>query len=164
MLHKRKLDEPLEEVTEHCIARLNELAQQAARWVADNRQSLISRKPELPPGMINRPADNVRPLLAIAEVAGADWPEMAREAVSTAIAAAGDDTESVGVQLLADIRSVFTEERLPTKTLLERLHGLEGRPWPEYGRKQQPISANQLARLLKRYGTRPGPGECPAYC
>ena len=135
---------------------VNELAQQAARWVADNRQNLISTKPELPVGMINRPADNVRPLLAIAEVAGAEWPGMAREAVSTAIAATGDDTESIGVQLLADIRGVFTEGRLATKTLLERLHGLDGRPWPEYGRKQQPISATQLARLLKRYSTGPG--------
>ena len=102
--------------------------------------------------MINRAADNVRPLLTIAEVAGGDWPELAREAVSTVIAGAGDEAESIGVQLLTDIRSIFTEEKLPTKLLLDRLHGLDGRPWPEYGRKQQPISASQLARHLRKYG------------
>lgn len=157
LLQKRKQDEPMEGLTEHHIAKLNELAQQAARWVTDNRQNLVAARPELPTGMFNRDADNARPLLSIAEVAGADWPELARDAVSMAIAGAGDETESIGVQLLADIRNVFVEERLSTIMLLDRLYALDGRPWAEYGRKEKPISASQLARLLKRYGTRPGP-------
>ncbi len=33
LLHKRKVDEPLEELTEHHITHLRELASQAARWV-----------------------------------------------------------------------------------------------------------------------------------
>jgi hypothetical protein len=33
---------------------------------------------------------------------------------------------------------------------------MEDRPWAEYGRQAKPISKNQIARLLKSFGIRPG--------
>ncbi len=33
---------------------------------------------------------------------------------------------------------------------------MEGRPWPEYGRGRKPITTNQIAKLLRPLGIRPG--------
>ena len=57
---------------------LKPLLQQAARWVADNKIKLGAIDPDMPAGIGNRTADNWRPLIAIADVAGGDWPERAR--------------------------------------------------------------------------------------
>lgn len=92
------------------------------RWIADNRDILLATKPELPAGVFNREADNIRPLITIAEVVGADWPGRAREAVSIVMSGAGDDAESIGVRLLADIRAVFEragDDKLPSKLLAQ---------------------------------------------
>jgi putative DNA primase/helicase len=159
LLQKRRQDETLEELSDHHVGHLNDLASQITRWVADNRQNLLTIKPELPVGIFNRDADNVRPLLTIAEVAGGDWPGQAREAVFAVMSDVGDDAESIGVRLLADMRTVFEQtghDKLPSKILTQHLHEFEDRPWAEYGRKEQPISPSQLARLLRRYGITPG--------
>jgi Protein of unknown function (DUF3631) len=51
--------------------------------------------------------------------------------------------------------------------LVEKLHGLEARPWSEWGRMRKPISATGVARLLKQYDIRPvnnvGPGMLKGY-
>ncbi len=54
----------------------------------------------------NRTADNWRPLIAIADVAGGEWPERAREI------AIGDKmpVQELGIMLLEDIKKVFEEE------------------------------------------------------
>jgi hypothetical protein len=39
---------------------------------------------------------------------------------------------------------------------MNRLHEMKDRPCAEYGRQAKPISKNQIARLLKPYGIRPG--------
>ncbi len=159
LLQKRKQDETLEELADHHVDHLHGLACQIARWVIDNRDNLLAAKPELPIGIFNREADNIRPLLAIAEIAGGDWPEQAREAVFVVMSGVGDDAESIGVQLLADIQAVFEQigdNKLPSKVLANHLHQIEDRPWAEYGKKEQPISPTQIARLLKIFGIAPG--------
>ena len=52
-----------------------ELCRKLARFIADNIVALESSDPKLPNGVFNRLADNWRPLFAIAEIAGGDWPE-----------------------------------------------------------------------------------------
>ena len=39
--------------------------------------------------------------------------------------------------------------------MAEGLAALEGRPWPEFGKARKPISANQLANPLRRFGVTP---------
>src|SRR6516164_5992983 len=63
---------------------LDVLARKAARWAKDHADSIAERDPEMPPGIINREADNWRPLLAIAHEAGGEWPERIRAAVLAA--------------------------------------------------------------------------------
>ena len=46
--------------------------------VKDNESALRDADPTMPDGVHGRAADNWRPLLAIADLAGAEWPERAR--------------------------------------------------------------------------------------
>ena len=60
--------------------------------------------------------------------------------------------------LLADIAAVFTAE-LPTtcqaQSLPTRWPASKARPWPEFGKARKPISANQLANQLRKFGIAP---------
>ena len=56
------------------------LRRKLARWAADNAVTLKDTKPLLPVGFNNRVAANWRLLLAVAELAGGDWPKQARDA------------------------------------------------------------------------------------
>src|SRR5262249_5781759 len=85
--------------TEH----LDRLAGKAARWAADYAEHLRAADPVMPLGVFNRVADNWRSLLAIADAAGGEWPERARQALE-AIEGTVEDS-SVRVQLLTDIRA-----------------------------------------------------------
>ena len=60
---------------------LDVLARQLARWARDHADRIAEVDPEMPAGIFNREADNWRPLVAIAQVAGGDWPKRARKAV-----------------------------------------------------------------------------------
>src|SRR5262249_1967853 len=55
----------------------NPLQDQCYQWAVNNIEHL-SREPEMPKELTNRLADNWRPLLAIADQMGGDWPAMAR--------------------------------------------------------------------------------------
>src|SRR5262245_5177996 len=136
---------------------LDVLARKAARWCYDHADQVkaVDGPELLPPGIYNREGDNWRPLLAIAQVAGGDWPERARKAVEQGHAAAED--ESRITILLGDIRSTYADEqteRIKSAALAEALAKIEGHPWAEY-RRGKPISLNQLARLLKPIGVTP---------
>jgi Protein of unknown function (DUF3631) len=131
---------------------LSPLARMAARWAADNIDALKESDPIMPEGFANRRADNWRALLAIADRVGAQWPERARQAAS--LLDRPDAGQTTGLMLLADIRSLFDQrgdDRLSSAEIVEYLGSLDGRPWPEFGRSHKPITANQLARLLKPF-------------
>ena len=81
----------------------------AARWAADQLDALRDADPAVPESVFNRAADNWRPLLAIADAAGGEWPERARNA-AVALAAEYTD-ESRRVQLLADIADAFEAKK-----------------------------------------------------
>ena len=133
--------------TEH----LHTLARKAARWAADNIENLRKADPDVG-DLFNRVADNWRPLLAIAELAGGAWPRWAHEAAASA--AKRSSESSLGIELLADIQDIFARrktDRLPSAALAAELALVEGRPWAEWGKTGKPISQNALARLLKKF-------------
>jgi len=103
----------------------------------------------------DRAADTWEPLVAIADLAGGDWPARARDAAATMTAAEVQQEEdtSASVRLLSDLREVFgAADALYTTTILEALHKLEDAPWPDwYGR---PLSTRDLAKLLRPYDIR----------
>src|SRR4029077_20338374 len=97
-------------------------------------------------------ADNLLPLLAIADRVGGEWPERARKAATEGAADEGSRLEL----LLGDIRAIFQAsrqlDRIASADLITRLVDIEGRPWAEYGRSGKPITQAKLARMLKPLG------------
>jgi len=134
-----------------------ELRSKCARWAADNFDALRAADPSVPATLHDRAADNWRPLCAIAEVAGGDWPTRITKAIAALTATAPEDDE-VGVLLLKDMQHIFEQQKMDaisSEDLAHRLHTMEERPWPEYGKQRKPISAPQIARLLKPFEIRP---------
>lgn len=134
-----------------------DIRRKCARWVLDHTSSLREADPAVPPEFHDRAADNWRPLLAIADLVGGEWPQRARNAAAKALATDDDDAESA-VKLLADIRDLFEDrktDRLFSEAIVEHLHTLEDRPWPQWGKSQKPITKNQVARLLNPFKIKP---------
>jgi hypothetical protein len=108
------------------------------------------------PGQLNdRAQDAWEPLVAVAEAAGEDWAARARQA---AIVLSGQEHDelSIGMRLLADIRTAFvgrSSDYLPTASLLDLLRKMEDAPWNDWYGK--PLSATGLAKLLEPYRVRP---------
>ena len=130
-----------------------ELCSKLARWTADNFARLESADPALPDGVFNRLADNWRPLFAMAEIAGGDWPQRAAIAFAKLTAKADMDAEGIGTMLLADIRDIFDQteaDPIPAADLVEALVEMEDRPWPELSHGK-PITKVKLSRMLKRF-------------
>jgi Protein of unknown function (DUF3631) len=135
---------------------LDVLARRAARWAKDHAERLGDADPKMPDGIINREADNWRPMLAIADEAAGGWPARACKAAEAAHIAAGGDEASRLELLLGDIRDTFTGAEMPSADLVKALVAIEGRPWAEFGKSQRPLTQTRLARLLKPLGIAPG--------
>jgi hypothetical protein len=109
--------------------------------------------PVCPEGLDDRAADSWEPLLAIADIAGDVWPELARKA-ATVLSAEEPVKVTVGIRLLEDIREVMGDAtHLLTAVLLERLYDLEDAPWSDWYGK--PLTARALAKLLTPYRVNP---------
>jgi hypothetical protein len=112
-------------------------------------------------GLRNRPADNWRPLIAIADACGDAWGELAREA-AVALSRQRPD-EDPGITLLSDIRDIFNRrrsDRLPSAIMVDELVGIEGGLWAEWrgirdDRQPRRLSQGELAHLLAPFGIRP---------
>ena len=121
------------------------LRSQAARWAADNFDKLTDPDPKMP-DLNDRAADNWRPLLAIADLAGGTWPEEARRA---ACLLSGEQQDgAIGVKLLRDIRSTFGDDDvIRSSDLVAKLTADAERPWAEW-KHGRPLTQKQLAGLL----------------
>jgi Protein of unknown function (DUF3631) len=147
---------PKEKITAFRLDRaghLDVLARKAVRWAQDNVGRVADSDPPMPAGVINREADNWRPLLAIAAIAGGRWPERVRKAATKAHAAvvAGDEASRLEI-LLGDIRDIFKEEgkaEISSADLVKTLIAIEGHSWGELGKSRKPLTQNRLARMLK---------------
>jgi putative DNA primase/helicase len=126
------------------------LRRQAARWAADNFETLTDPDPDVPEALNDRAADNWRPLLAIADIAGGTWPQDARRA---ACLLSGESQDSaMGVELLVDIRKAFGEaEAIRSAELVAKLAADPERPWAEW-KHGRPLTQKQLGGLLRPFG------------
>jgi hypothetical protein len=127
-----------------------------AAWAQAHLAELEEARPDLPEVLTARQEDCWEPLLAIADLVGGAWPQRARKAA--VILSARQEDQSIGVQLLDNIRCIFGEhgepERLVTSTLLAALNEREDWPWGviDHGR---PLTSHRLAVMLKPFGPRP---------
>lgn len=125
-----------------------------AAWVADVAQALAATRPEMPAGVVDRPAEVWRALLAVAELAGAGWPLAARDACRHFVDTATPPT--LGTRLLADLHTLYAgRDRMATVDILDALTAMEEAPWADLGGK--PLDARKLAKELARYGVAPVP-------
>jgi hypothetical protein len=163
-LKRRRSDEPVEDFipidhTEESSA----LQTLLEVWSGD----AVAPLRELPPirieGLRDRQNEVWRPLLAIAELAGEAWLARARGAAVALSAGEASDEPSLGLLLLADIRTVFHDrnaEQLATADLIRSLARLDESPWGEWWldpKTDEPnkSGARRLAQLLRPYGIRP---------
>jgi putative DNA primase/helicase len=127
------------------------LRRKAARWADDNSSLLTDPDPAIPESLNDRAADNWRPLLAIADLAGGDWPAQARDAACL-LSGEGHDVPSVNVRLLADIREAFGDApAIRSIDLVAKLTADPERPWVEWGRNNKPLTQKQLGGLLSDF-------------
>lgn len=129
-----------------------------AAWAGSVAGKVGDPWPELPGGLDDRPADVWEPLLAVAELAGGDWPALARDACAALIGGARNDAQTDGTRLLADLRDVFGDrDALWTETILNKLCALDEAPWGNWDEWHgRPLAARDLARLLGQYTTADG--------
>jgi DNA polymerase-1 len=128
------------------------LNRRLAAWTRSIMPVLGNPWPEMPPSVADRDADVWEAPLAIADAAGGDWPARAREAATALVAGSKASSPSLGIRLLADIRTVFRDrDRIATEDLLAALTSLDEAPWSEIA-KGQPLNALGLATRLKTYG------------
>ncbi len=121
------------------------LRSQAARWAADNFGKLADPDPNMP-NLNDRAADNWRPLLAIADLAGGTWPEEARRAAC--LLSGVEQDGAIGVELLRDIRSAIGDaDVIRSSDLVAKLTADPERPWAEW-KHGRPLTQKQLAGLL----------------
>jgi hypothetical protein len=93
-----------------------------------------------------------RILFRIADLAAGDWPGRAR-AASAALSGRErrQESASVGLQLLADIRTVFDSERMACRALADALNAIEHAPWGGWNNGSG-ITTRELGKKLAPYG------------
>jgi hypothetical protein len=137
-----------------------------AAWALEVGEEAGAAEPDLPPGIVDRPAEVWEPLVAVADLAGARWAQKAREACQSLCKVAQDRRTSLGVRLLSDVRVIFQAsgfaDALHTQTLVECLTSAsvngkrvleDDAPWDDLHGK--PLGKRGLASMLQKYGVRP---------
>jgi hypothetical protein len=112
--------------------------------------------PTMPPGVEDRDADIWEALIAVAKAAGGIWPDRASRAALALIKEARDREPSLGIRLLADLKTVFGDaQEMTTATILHCLHALPESPWNDL--KGKPLNDRGLAIRLRQYSIKPKP-------
>ena len=129
---------------------LKKVAAELNAWVRSHLADLENAVPVMP--LEDRAADTWEPLIAVADLAGGNWPALAREAALALTAARDGDTEySDRIRLLLDCRTVFGHfDAMPSAVLLERLKALPESPWADYNNGVG-LTGMKLGVLLKEY-------------
>jgi hypothetical protein len=122
-------------------------------WAEAALQQATEARPRMPAGVEDRAADVWEAPLAVADLAGGDWPNWARRAATELVKAAREIEPSLNIRLLEDLRTIFEgEDSLSTKDVLARLCLLEDAPWNDL--KGKPITDRQLSQRLGAYGVK----------
>jgi hypothetical protein len=132
---------------------LGGLRDQLNQWARAHLPELTHAVPDMP--VEDRTADTWEPLVALADLAGGDWPDRSRSAVLKLTADREDASEvSLKVRLLMDVRDAFRPARaLPSSVLLNRLRGDEEAPWIDLG--PGGLTVRKLANMLREYDISP---------
>ena len=122
------------------------------RWVADHWAEIAAAEPEVPEGLNDRAADIWEPLLAIADIAGGIWPELAREA-ATGLSGGKEETSSFGflIRHIEALYDLWAVDKVFSRKLVEGLRAMKNPPWAEL-LKGKALTEVWLAQQLRRVG------------
>jgi hypothetical protein len=129
------------------------LKERIEHWVEGNQDPLAIAYVDELPELSDRANDIWEPLFGIARFVGGDWPERARRAALVLSGPQDAHDDSIGVQLLSDIREVFAQkgDRISSAELKTALIAIEDSPWGDW-KAGKPITSQGLSKLLRRYG------------
>lgn len=119
-------------------------------WVVDQLDAVEKSEPDMP--VEDRAADVWESLVIIADLAGGDWPRLAR-AAAVELSREHDQDDNAfsdSLRLMADIRECFVGAFMPSKDLVNRLRGMEDAPWADYD-----LTTVKLADRLRHYKIQP---------
>ncbi|WP_288337061.1 DUF3631 domain-containing protein [uncultured Gordonia sp.] len=134
-------------------AEASPLREMLATWVGAHRTDLADARPSMPDGVRDRPAEVWETLLAVADVAGGQWPDKARAACRHFVLDSDPDELSLGARLLRDIREVFAErDAMWSVDLITDLTDGDESEWADLWGK--PLDQRRLAREMKKYGVK----------
>lgn len=128
-------------------------------WAEQNFDALAAARPDMPMGVVDRPAEVWEPLLAVADNCGGRWPELARAACRHYVLSVPDETASMGVRLLAAVQSVFRPDgqqqiaEMHSSDIVDALIKDPDSPWRDLWGK--PLDQRRLATELRKYEVRP---------
>jgi hypothetical protein len=131
---------------------LTAIAARLDRWLGKHLAQLERAEPPMP--LEDRAADTWEPLIAVADLAGGSWPDLARHAAVT-LTDDHDQAASVSdrIRLLIDCRTAFGDaDALPTTTLITRLRSDLEAPWSDHG--PAGITPMRLSAMLRDYDIR----------
>ncbi|AYM41243.1 DUF3631 domain-containing protein [[Mycobacterium] chelonae subsp. gwanakae] len=125
---------------------LEVLRERLAAWADTVRAVAGTTYPDLP--VDDRAADVWAPLIAVADLAGGKWPQLGRDAAVALMLSASerDTSRSPGLQLLADIRSVFDTSIMKSEDLCAKLRALPDSPYEKLG-----LTPSKLGKRLREY-------------
>ncbi|WP_020670709.1 DUF3631 domain-containing protein [Amycolatopsis nigrescens] len=123
-----------------------------AAWLTTEDTKTVLSHAEPKSDLEDRAADVWEPLLMVADLAGADWPQRARTAAKRLLEESAEDERenSLPVQLLHDMRRVFAGFKgdwVATENLVRELWKVDESPWSE-----MELTAHKLGRMLSHFG------------
>lgn len=157
-MRRRRSDQTVEQFRQRTAERdARPIREALAAWMASVADQVADAIPSLPDGVVDRSAEIWEPLVAIADAAGGEWPERARQACAHFVLKSSQPVTN-GVRLLADLRTIYDRHnatRLATKALLADLTELEDAPWGDLDGRGKQLDGRRLAAELARYGIAP---------
>jgi hypothetical protein len=151
-MHRKSSAEPCERLNRLDTSNLQ---RQCARFVLDNASAIANERPAIPAALNDRAADIWEPLFVLADLAGGNFPVIARDA-SLALSAQAAVHNPIA-ELLLDIFGYFLLKRSSkvfSRALVEHLNSESGGPWSET-RSGKGITELWLAQQLRPYGIQP---------
>jgi hypothetical protein len=152
-LKRRTREEPIERFRRRDVAPAGEtLRAHLADWLEPQIDYLGAARPHLLDELDERAQEMWEPLLAIADLAGGDWPHHAATAALTLSTGDEREDDSLTARLLNDIYTVFENgagDRLRTADLIAHLVEIEESPWGDWYGKT--ISPQGLSKLLRTH-------------
>jgi hypothetical protein len=162
MLHRRKKHQEIEKFRKREVAQVAlPIKEGLVKWSSGDGviEQLRAARPHMPAGLGDRSEDICEPLFAIADLAGGEWPALARRALVNLRAKGASDDDNVRILLLAAIREIrqnWLDDAIFTRDLLVALVRREGEPWGAWWRKDVEagnisVAATKLAGILGHF-------------